>query len=92
MISSKNFKRSEILRINIKTDFSFWVIKPYKESMHYIIDGESYSPTSSRFLCFALIIVKHSDKNDIKFKVSQELSEFVEKEEKKNDKINNSRK
>lgn len=57
----KKLKEKKILRINVKVDLTFYAFKPYKEKMVYVLDGKSYTPTSFRFLCFALIVVKDGD-------------------------------
>ena len=54
-------KLSKIKRINAKVDLSFWAIKPYTETINYIIDGGVYNPVSYRFLFVALIVVYQDD-------------------------------
>lgn len=73
-------------RINLKINLDFWAIIGYVERVHYVIDNVSYTPVSYRWLCFAVIVVKHSNelKNEI---TSPELAKFVES----NDKTNNIR-
>jgi hypothetical protein len=62
LMKLKNLNKKAPLRINLKITLDFWAFKPYKEKLTYGIDGLTYSPTSYRFLCFAITTVKESDK------------------------------
>lgn len=70
-------KISRIKRINLKINLDFWVLLPYLEVMHYVINGENYHPTSCRILCFAVIVVFKDNKLGIQSNIQNKDLEKV---------------